>query len=287
LAIELFLVSSLSAVFFALGIVLSQSGLKHLPPLSGAAISVPTSAVFLLALSPVTVDWAGFEPRAALVFAVAGLFYPASVTLLNFVSNRRLGPNLTAAMGNLTPLFAIVLAVLILREYPGLGQLTGVGVILAGLFLISADRIRHLPTSALLVLLIPLCGALIRGAVQPVVKLGFTDWPDAFAAATISYIVSASLITLARRRLVKSAPPANRTAIAWFIAIGIANGLALLTLYLSLSMGPVATVAPIVATYPLITYAMTRLILNQREVSGRALAGIALSVVGVILLTTL
>jgi drug/metabolite transporter (DMT)-like permease len=52
-------------------------------------------------------------------------------------------------------------------------------------------------------------------------------------------------------------------------------------------MGPVATVAPIVATYPLITYAMTRLILNQREVSGRALAGIALSVVGVILLTTL
>ncbi|MEX0338695.1 MAG: EamA family transporter [Arenibacterium sp.] len=185
MAIDLFLISALSAIFFATGIVMSQAGLRHLSPLNGAAISIPTSAVLLVLMSPFTVNWSAFSPRAAAIFALAGLFYPVSVSLLNFVSNRRLGPNLTAAMGNLTPLFAVVLAILLLGETPGAGQMTGIAVILAGLFLISADRVRQVPLAGLLLLGIPLCGAMIRGAAQPVVKLGYESWPNAFAAATI------------------------------------------------------------------------------------------------------
>ena len=285
--IDLFLISALSAVFFALGIVMSQAGLRHLSPLNGAAISVPTSALLLVLFSPFMVDWNAFSLRATIIFALAGVFYPASVSLLNFVSNRRLGPNLTAAMGNLTPLFAVLLAVMFLDESPGAGQITGIAVILAGLLLISTDRIKQVPVAGLLLLGIPLGGAVIRGAVQPVVKLGYESWPDAFAAATIGYIVSASLIRIARRQLNGSASPTAKTGLFWFMGIGVANLLALLTLYISLSLGPVATVAPIVATYPLITYAFTRVLLKQEPVSARALAGIGLSVLGVTLLTTL
>ena len=266
---------------------MSQAGLRHLSPLNGAAISVPTSALLLVLFSPFMVDWNAFSLRATIIFALAGVFYPASVSLLNFVSNRRLGPNLTAAMGNLTPLFAVLLAVMFLDESPGAGQITGIAVILAGLLLISTDRIKQVPVAGLLLLGIPLGGAVIRGAVQPVVKLGYESWPDAFAAATIGYIVSASLIRIARRQLNGSASPTAKTGLFWFMGIGVANLLALLTLYISLSLGPVATVAPIVATYPLITYAFTRVLLKQEPVSARALAGIGLSVLGVILLTTL
>ncbi|MEX0338694.1 MAG: EamA family transporter [Arenibacterium sp.] len=99
--------------------------------------------------------------------------------------------------------------------------------------------------------------------------------------------MSASLITLARWALKDPARPFNKIGVAWFIGIGTANLLALLLLYLGLSRGPVATIAPIVATYPLITYAFTRFLLAQEPASRRAISGIALSVLGVILLTTL
>ena len=136
----LFLISVLSALFFATGIVCSQFGLRHLPGLVGGSISVPTSALFFLLLSPVSVDWQGWNTTSAAIFAVSGLVYPAAVTLLNFASNRRLGGNLTAALGNLTPLFAIVLAVLFLGEVPHPGQIIGISVLFAGLGLITFAR---------------------------------------------------------------------------------------------------------------------------------------------------
>ena len=282
-----FFLALLSAALMALGIVLSQFGLRHLSALSGASISVPTSAVFFLLLSPVSVGWSNWHTPSALIFALAGLFYPAAVTLLNFVSNHRLGANLSAAMGNLTPLFAVGLAALFLGDLPGVRQLFAMGVIFAGLGLIALARSQSHPSASLLLLLIPLAGAVLRGAAQPMVKVGMASWPNAFAAATISYVVSAVVIWSVRGMTRPSGAPTPRQGIAWFMGIGLVNGLALLTLYAALSLGQVSAVAPIVATYPLITYAINRLVLRQAAISARGIAGILLSVLGIILLLIL
>lgn len=283
----LFLISFLSALFFAAGIVATQFGLRHLPGLVGASISVPTSAIFFLLLSPVTVGWSDWNPTSAAIFAVSGLVYPAAVTLLNFAANKRLGGDLTAALGNLTPLFAIGLAVMFLGEVPHLGQVTGIAVLFAGLGLITLARVRSHSRAGLWLLLIPVAGAALRGAAQPLVKTGLVGWPDAFAAATIAYLVSASTIWTVRLSMGPRRYAIPRAGLLWFIGIGLANGMALLTLYAALNLGPVTSVAPLVATYPLITYAMNRIVLRQRSVSPLGLAGIGLSVVGVILLLVL
>ena len=282
----LFLCSVLSAGLIALGIVMSQFGLRHLKPLAGASISVPTSAAFFLVLSPFTIDWVNWDKSAVLLFALSGLVYPAAVTLLNFVSNRRLGANLTAAMGNLTPLFAVGLAILILGESLRMSQSLGIAIILGGLLLITMDRIRSFPDAGLWLLMIPVAGAMLRGATQPLVKAGLLIWPNAFVAVTAGYVVSASVILSFRLAGARSIEPYNKTGVAWFVGIGLANGCALLFLYLALSLGPVTAVAPVVATYPLITYAINRIILKQRGVSLRGLGGITLSVVGVVILLT-
>ena len=70
------------------------------------------------------------------------------------------------------------------------------------------------------ILLLPIGAACIRGAVQPIIKLGLARWPDPIAAAT---------------------------------TVGLCNGLAVLCMYAALGHGPVIFVAPLVATYPLIT----------------------------------
>lgn len=281
------LLSVLSAFFIALGIVLSQIGLRGLSALLGASVSVPTSAALFLVLSALTVSPQDWNADSALIFAAAGLVYPAAVTLLNFASNRRLGPNLTAAMGNLTPLFAISLAILLLGEVPRIGQWFGIATILAGLLLIATDRLKTHPARHLWLLLIPLCGAFFRGAAQPLVKIGLDGWPNALVAVAIGYLVSSAVIWGGRLALRPPMPPNGRGHMLWFVAIGMANGIALLLLYTALTVGTVTVVAPLVATYPLITMVLNRVILRDRAFSPRVLAGIVVSVVGVVLLLSL
>ena len=106
----LILIALASAFCFALALVLTQFGLRTTAPLTGAAIAVPTTALLFLVISPLTVAWDQWASPSATTFAVVGLFFPVAVTLLTFSANRRIGPNLTGTLGNLTPLFAVVLA---------------------------------------------------------------------------------------------------------------------------------------------------------------------------------
>ena len=57
-------------------------------------------------LSPAMLDTSSFNASGALLFALSGCLFPAVVTLLTFEANRRVGPSVTGALGNLSPLFA-------------------------------------------------------------------------------------------------------------------------------------------------------------------------------------
>jgi drug/metabolite transporter (DMT)-like permease len=274
-----------SAFCFALALVLTQFGLRTLPPMDGARISVPVTALVFLALSPLTVSFSRWQPGSLALFAGAGLIFPVAVTLLTFASNRRIGPNLTGTLGNMTPLFAVGIAALLLGEVPGAGQIAGIAIICGGIVLIFARR-RAMPHGIpAWAVLLPLAAALIRGLVQPVVKLGLAGWPDPFAAVTIGYAVSAVVITTAGlvrkgRGAMYPSSPGRR----WFMAVGIVNGLAVLTLYTALARGPVTLVAPLVACYPLFTLLLNRIVLGDRSLSLQPVIGIAVTVAGVAVL---
>ena len=70
----------------------------------------------------------------------------------------------------------------------------------------------------------------------------------------------------------------------WFALTGILNGVAVLCLYHALSTGAVVLVSPIVATYPLFTLMLSALVLREERMSGTLIAGVALTVAGVIVL---
>jgi drug/metabolite transporter (DMT)-like permease len=271
-----------SAGFFGLALVLTQIGLRHLSPLRGGSVSIPTTTLMFVALSPLTIDTENFRADSAILFALAGLLFPAAVTLLTFEANRRLGPNLAGALGNLTPLFAVLLAIPLLGEAPGLGQLAGIGIILAGVLVLLWDPHR-MPGHVLgWAVALPLLAALIRGLVQPVVKLGLESWPNPFAATLIGYLVSASVVltfaTLKEGRDVLRVPARGRLV---FSAVGLCNGLAMLSMYAALAGGPIAVVAPLVACYPLATLLFGRLLLGAGGLGWRSAAGVAVTVAGV------
>src|SRR5271154_1428770 len=124
-----------STVCFGAAFVLAQIALRWMPPWLGAAFSVPTSTLFFWCLTPFAVDVSRADWHATAIFAGVGLLFPATVTLLNFESNRLVGPNIAGALGGLAPLFAILLAWLLLGEHLRLFQLFGIAAIAIGVML--------------------------------------------------------------------------------------------------------------------------------------------------------
>lgn len=274
-----------SALFFGLALVLTQFGLRRLSPLRGAAVSIPATAVMFLALSPLVVDWSGWNLRAVAVFAAIGCLFPATVTMLTFRANRRIGPHLTGALGNLAPLFAVVFAAIMLGEIPRPGQALGIGVIVLGATLLFAARDGIGGDWSRWALLLPLVAALIRGLIQPVVKIGLQSWPDPFAAAMIGYLVSSVVVVAVSTVRERQRPFAgDKQGLLWFVAVGLCNGMAVLTLYAALARGPVALVAPLVASYPLATLAFGALLLDRVTLDRQVVLGVVITVVGVAVL---
>src|SRR5262249_45508824 len=121
-----------SAIGYGLGLTLTQFGLRHVAPATGAAISIPTSALLFVGGAPIGLAATSPAWAALPIFAGVGLLFPAAATLIPFAANRRLGPVITGSLGNLAPVFAVLLAFVLLGEPLRLGQMVGLAIILAG-----------------------------------------------------------------------------------------------------------------------------------------------------------
>lgn len=274
-----------SAVGYGLGLTLTQLGLRHVPPATGAAISIPTSALLFVAAAPIGLAGATPVWSALPIFAAVGLLFPAAATLLTFAANRRLGPVITGSLGNLAPVFAVVLAFVLLGEPLRLGQMLGLAIILAGVLALTGPPGRAKAGWASWYVALPLVTAALRGCIQPVIKLGLAVWPSPFAAVLTGYLVSAAVVVTALRlRTGRWRPQANARGLAWFAGVGICNGLAVLLMYAALARGPVTIVSPLVATYPLVTVAASALARHAVDNQARVTVGAALTVAGVGLL---
>jgi drug/metabolite transporter (DMT)-like permease len=273
-----------SATLLGAGVVTAQLGLRTVEPLSGAAISVPAFTILFLLASPLLLAGEPVVWRGLPIFMAIGLFFPASLTLLTFVSNRALGPVITSTLGNLAPLFAVAFAVVLLHEPLHAPQMAGLVLAVAGAVIITVTRPADLGHWRSWVLLLPLASALIRGIAPPIIKLGLEVWPSPLWGCLIGYVMS-SLVLLAVQRIRKGTfvvegPRAGRF---WFTVTGISNGLSALALFAAVRNGPIALVAPLLAIYPLVTVILSAIMLKHVAITLRIVAGTVLTVAGVAL----
>jgi drug/metabolite transporter (DMT)-like permease len=229
-------------------------------------------------------DISGWDTRAALIFAITGLFFPAAATLLGFEANRRMGPGTAGALSGTTPLFATAGAILLLGEHITLPIVAGTLVVVAGGAMLSMGG-RSMPrTWPLLALAFPLGAACVRAIAQMFSKAAFGHWNNPFAAVLIGYSASAALITMVGLARGRRAADVPRDMLPWFMAAGLFNGAGLLSMYQGLSTGSVAVVSTVAATFPLFALVMGGVFLREERITTRIAFGIALSVGGVALL---
>ena len=152
-----------------------------------------------------TIVWA-----AVPVFVAVGLVFPSLLTIVTFASNRALGPILTGALGNLSPLLAVALAVLVLGEPLRPLQFVGLVVSVMGALVLSVNRTADMRDWRTWALLLPLAASVMRGIIPPVVKIGLELWPNPIAAALVAYIASSVTVLSIERvrtgRLMTNAP---------------------------------------------------------------------------------
>jgi drug/metabolite transporter (DMT)-like permease len=276
---------ALASMFgFGAGFVLTQFGLRWMLPWLGVAISIPTSTLLFWCLAPFFVDPSDGNLKAVLLFACVGLFFPGAVALLNFESNRLMGPNIAGALSSMTPVFAVPLAIVILGERIRGPQLLALAAIVVGITLMYRGQVS-LSGRSLWLLALPVAASAIRGVIQPVVRFGFEWWPNPIAAVVVSYTVSSAvLIASALARAGGSIPDIDHRGALWFGAVGLCNGLSVLAMYAALEYGPVAVISPLIAGYPLVTLLLSRAFLGKEDVGPQLIAGVAGAVCGVVLL---
>jgi drug/metabolite transporter (DMT)-like permease len=274
-----------SATFFGAGVVITQFGLRHIHPLSGAAVSIPVFTTFFVLVSPILLHGDHIVWRAIPIFAAIGLVFPGLLTLLTFASNRALGPVVTSALGNVSPLFSVALAVLILGEPLQPVQFAGIIIAVIGVLTITLTAAADARDWGSWVLLLPLSAAFIRGVMPPFIKIGLEIWPNPVGAGLTGYIFSSlTVLTVERVRNGSFIVKGSLAGRLWFAVNGMVNGIATLLLYAAVGAGRVTTVAPLIATYPLITTGLSALVLTQVRITARLASGTALAVAGIVLI---
>lgn len=253
----------------------------------GTVISVGTMAVLAWLAAPFVLDRAWWGTQAALIFAICGLLFPAASQTLQIVSVQRVGPALSAALGSVAPVFAIIPAVLILGETLNFQGAVGLSIVLAGLILSALGaRPGAARQIAFWMLLIPIGASAARGIVQPALKFGLAEVPSPFFATLVMLTVSSAVVSLRLLRPDRSAKPPSRRGAALFALNGAVTGFGILLLNLAIGMGEVTLAAPLASTAPLWALVFGVVFFRTERIGLRQILLSTLVVIGVALIVT-
>lgn len=278
---------SLIASFgFAISHILIRRGLAESTPLAGFAISIVISFVTLWIMVAASVPLASFWTHAIWYFAVGGLFASGIGRWLVYVSIDRLGVARSIPVVSTTPMFASILAVIIVGENWTLGAFFGTVLIISGVIVITRTHEQKAEWRRR-DFIFPLMAALSFSFSASVRKLGFFIDNLPLMASCVNATTGLVLATAMvygqggpRKVLTMS-----RSVFAWFVAAGLGNTAGMLANFYALSVGDIVIVEPLISTNPVLTVVLTAIFLRDVEtVNMRVCVGVALTFVGTLLL---
>lgn len=282
LAVALGLLASLA---FACTATLVQRGVRYVDPFSGLLVDLFFNGallwLFVFAFHDPAELWAG----ANLIFVASGLIVPGLFRLVAFKGIERLGASVASAVLNSAPLFAVLLAMLLLDEQPGPANLFGAVAVVSGLVFLSwrgATRSWRLKD-----LMFPVSGALFAALRDNVVRLGLLAGPAPMVGASIT--VTTSFLTMSAAYFPVYGLTRLRSCgwatIGDFALIGFVHFLAYLLMFSALDIADVAVVSPLIHCFSLFTLGLSPLILGDSDpITRRKVAATSMVVVGVLLI---
>ena len=275
-----------SALFSAIATMLIQRGLVRSNFYAGFWINVMVGMVGLWSAVLLTVSPDSFDWRALPYFVFSGVAGTAAGRFFRVASIEKVGAPVASAIGNLAPLVATGLAIVLLDEQVTFAILTGTLVIVAGTVLLSLSG-KHVGFPARY-LIYPFMAAWCFGMVQVVRKMGLSDTGPLFDAAlniTAAMIASTAFVAASGKlRLLRC----DRSSFLYFAVGGACENFGVLLVIVALGLGDVSVVSPLSAVSPLFVLLLAFLFPSgQKRLTWRVAIGTTLIVLGVVLITAL
>ncbi|MCL4518699.1 MAG: DMT family transporter [Thaumarchaeota archaeon] len=232
---------------------------------------------------------------AVAVFALAGI--------LNFSLGRyfiwkcigTIGANRGNVMASSQVAYAIAIAILFLHQTVDLFQGVGIALVLLGILLISLRGLGggyFTPQQMRIGTFFGITGGLLWGISQVLMQVGIAMFKNATTATFITYLAAVPgvlpILYLSNKysKAEGGALRMDKYSLIFVLIAGMLGNFGLFFRYLSLQTIPLTIVSTINGTNPMITLVMSYfLIRNLEHINGRTIAGLVLSVFGVIFMS--
>ena len=283
---------ALSSSFLAsVTMILMKKAIERTNPTSAMLVVTLVGSIIFLLISFFTIPFSYLKSEALLYFVIAGLFSPALVRWLYFVSLDRIGPSVSSSILATGPAFTAIIAIVLLNEKITLQISFGIITIIGGIVIFERDMNNEAGTGNRNSkdLIFPLLSALFFSFAIVTRKMGLNILDSPIFGVTVGFVTSMviySLVCLGSKKL-RSSISVKKQDLPLFLGAGIFLTAAWLTLFYALSYGEAIIVTPLASLHPLFVLVLSYFFLGKVEkITKGILVGACVVVAGVLLITT-
>src|SRR5947209_4669737 len=258
------------AVCWAVNFVVIDIGLESFPPLLFAALRFGLTALPAIFFVPRP------DVRWRAVVAVGVCMGVVQFGVLFVAMNSGLPAGLASVIAPLQPMFTIPFAVIALGERPGLRQISGVSLAIAGLGAIAVGRARGVPLQAVALGVASAvswgCGNVVTRAAKPKRPFSLLVWSSVVAPLPL---LGLSLIFEGTGRwqsAVSSVGASGLAALAYVVVVSTFFGYG--SWYWLMSRYPASTVAPFTLLVPVVGILTAWLVRGEHPTWGELLGSL-------------
>jgi DME family drug/metabolite transporter len=285
MAIALALLSSLLMSFTT---IIMKKGIARTNPTSAMLVVTVVGSLIFLAVSLPVFQFDYLKSKAFLLFILAGIFAPALVRWLYFISLDRLGASMSASIQSTGPAFTAILAIIFLKEKLTVSISLGIVLIITGIIILqrSIDTDGDFRVQRKKDLIFPLLSAIFLGLALVFRKMGLNILDVPLFGVTVGFLTSLvfySILFLMSKSM-RNSVSMNRNDLLFLCGAGVSLTTGWLTLFYALSLGDVIIVAPLANLQPVMVVGLSYLFLKDIEkITPKMIAGILVVLIGVLL----
>jgi uncharacterized membrane protein len=281
----------LASCLIGVATILMKKAVERTNPTTAMLMVTLVGTIVFLIISWLMVPGDYLKSRALIYFAAAGIFSPALVRWLFFISLDRIGASVSASILAMGPAFTALFAIVMLGETLTLQIGLGIMTIIGGIVIFERQLNQQpKPTSHNRKnLLFPLLAAIFFGFAVVLRKKGLNVLDSPVLGVTAGFTTSLifySIMCLLSGKL-RAAIAIRKKDLPYFIVTGIFLTTAWLTLFYALSYGAAIVVTPLANLHPLMVLILSYFFLGKFEkITAGIIVGVFIVLAGVLLITT-
>jgi uncharacterized membrane protein len=279
-----------SSFLISVTTIIMKKGIERTNPTSAMLVVTLSGTLILLAISLPQIQLDHLRSKAFLLFILAGIFSPALVRWLYFISLDRIGPSMSSSILSTGPAFTAVIATVFLNEKITPTIALGIILIIGGIITFEKD----IQTDGKLTvrnkrdLIFALLAAFLVGLAIVIRKMGLNNLDEPLLGVTVGFTTSLvfyALLCLAFKRI-RAAISLNRENTLYLCGAGVFLTAGWLTLFYALSHGDAIIVAPLASLHPVMVLGWSYLFFKDMEkITFKTVIGIITVLIGVLLIT--